>query len=215
MLNNTSAGTDYESACPNNQLNGSFELASPWRRIGAILINFVLWLLVSTPFLVAVITLAISRPVPNTDDSVTVIYNFYQPIMANILATMLLNVILLLWQWGWMGRYGQSIGKRVLGIKVVGLNGEKLGFNGIVLVREVSFYFLVLFSFSILNLVFSCISFMGFPLVAIILAQAAFIIYYLIPLICLVMLFIPKIQRRTLQDLLAKTIVIRVRKAAK
>ncbi|MDF7675696.1 RDD family protein [Neisseriaceae bacterium ESL0693] len=198
-----------DMALPATHENTGFCLASPWRRIAAVLINLIILSLTILPFSGAIINLLMSKAVPDPHvDSMNTIYNFYHPIIANIMTGSLLFIIVLIWQWVWMSRYGQSIGKRLLGIKVIGLDGQNPGFNGTVLVREVSFGFLVCLGFNVAFFVIYCINFVGLPLIASILAHLWVILFYCLPVICLIMLFINKIQRRTLQDLLAKTKVV-------
>lgn len=184
-------------------------LASPWRRIGAVLINLVIFGLVVFPFSFSSVNMFVSRPVPDPNiDSMTVVYDFYHPILSNFVYGSLLSLIILIWQWIWMGRYGQSIGKRLLGIRVVDLEGRNPGFNGTVLVREVSFCFLIYFGLFISLILIQIVNFLGLPLIGVILGNIYYIFCLCVPLICLVMLFFLKTQRRTLQDMLAKTKVV-------
>ncbi|WP_037586490.1 RDD family protein [Stenoxybacter acetivorans] len=139
-----------------------------------------------------------------------------------------------IWQIKWMSQYGQSIGKCIFGIKVIKLNGENPGFIRNVLLRECVFYLIILgfiFCIAMLNAdstaaglhlvrgLYSIPWFFGigilFFLVGIDPAASAAnfpVIYGLnnIPwLICLIMLYRTNTQRRTLQDYLGGTLVVK------
>ncbi|WP_353846589.1 hypothetical protein [Snodgrassella sp.] len=95
-------------------------------------------------------------------------------------------------------------------IKVIKTNGQKSGFIGTVLVREIVFNMLVgaVLLFIFLQPIWSFILPSFISQLAVI-----FIIHlriYIFELICLIMLFLKKSNRRTLQDYLANTIVINV-----
>ena len=101
-------------------------------------------------------------------------------------------VLLLAWgiyQAVLMSKTGQSLGKKLLGIKVVTLEGDNPGFVGTVLMREIVY--------NIILTVLGMIPFLG-VLISIGAAIAL-----------LVMIFLDGNNRRTLQDMLAKTLVVK------
>ena len=87
-----------------------------------------------------------------------------------------------------MSKTGQSLGKRIMKIKVVNEDGDNPGFAGTVAMREI-----------VPNLVLGVVGLIPF-LGAI--AQFGFWVA------CLVMLFLVDRDRRTLQDMIAKTYVV-------
>ena len=87
-----------------------------------------------------------------------------------------------------MSKTGQSFGKRIMKIKVVNEDGDNPGFAGTVAMREI-----------VPNLVLGVVGLIPF-LGAI--AQFGFWVA------CLVMLFLVDRDRRTLQDMIAKTYVV-------
>lgn len=97
----------------------------------------------------------------------------------------------LVWQTVWMGRYGQSVGKRIVGIRVIKTNGSDAGFLGVVVMREMVYGFAV-----------------GI-ITAVVEIAVGTDISLLPPLICLIMLFAAK-DRRTLQDWVADTVVVKL-----
>ena len=87
-----------------------------------------------------------------------------------------------------MSKTGQSLGKRIMKIKVVNEDGDNPGFAGTVAMREIVPYL-------VLGVV-GLIPFLGA------IAQFGFWVA------CLVMLFLVDRDRRTLQDMIAKTYVV-------
>lgn len=136
-----------------------FFMASAWKRMVAAAINFGL------AYLIWDITLYFFpvSDLPTINLAVLAAYGFLQILLMSV--------------------KGQSIGKRIMGIKVIDKNGSNPGFLGTVLAREVLFLGLLIF-FKIVG---------ALPY-----------------LICLVMLFVPKFKRRTLQDKLMGSVVVDV-----
>ena len=87
-----------------------------------------------------------------------------------------------------MSKTGQSLGKRIMKIKVVNEDGDNPGFAGTVAMREI-----------VPNLVLGVVGLIPFLGV---IAQFGFWVA------CLVMLFLVDRDRRTLQDMIAKTYVV-------
>lgn len=149
------------------------ELASPWQRITARTVDGLLFSFIGV--VAAVITAAAeNRSAANV-------------VMIVMLLAML---VLVVYQVVIMTRDGQSIGKKLMGIRVVNEDGENPGFVRYVLMREFGF-----------NLVFQLISVLPF---------IGPIILICVNLACVVMLFLEERDRRTLQDMVANTYVIKV-----
>ena len=102
-----------------------------------------------------------------------------------------------------MSRYGQSIGKRIMNIRVIKTNGTDAGFVGTVLLREVLF-----------NVVVGIISSILGVLVALVLnntgsgEMVSNLVQSALWITCFIMACDPKRDRRTLQDMLADTVVV-------
>ncbi|WP_037587513.1 RDD family protein [Stenoxybacter acetivorans] len=166
------------------------ELASPGQRLWAILLNGLCYMLVfflSLSFLAVVKTIS-----PNISEA-----------LFDLLVKSSLNIFSLLlgvWQIIWMSKYGQSIGKNIVGIKVIKLDGENPGFVGTVLMREGAYYLILGMIAYIIG------SLISTP------ETAGGTINNLAFFACAIMVFIKSNMRRTLQDYLAKTIVIKVPK---
>jgi uncharacterized RDD family membrane protein YckC len=104
-----------------------------------------------------------------------------------------------------MSKTGQSFGKRLMGIKVIGIDGQNPGFVGTVLLREGVFN--IINKIISVIVVFIFVHLFNFPEIA-----AEFLFTYLLPFICLIMLFRKSTNQRTHQDYLARTIVIKAEK---
>lgn len=95
-----------------------------------------------------------------------------------------------------MSRDGQSLGKKIMGIRVLKSDGSNPGFGGTVLIREVAWSFIV-----------------GIIVIAVMLAvneTGGNLISLLIAFINFIMLFSVKRDRRTLYDMLADTVVVQL-----
>ena len=164
------------------------ELASPWQRIAAYIINVVLY---SLCIFLAVL--------------LYVFHEGFQPEsmhindIALIICILILSIPFITAQWIMMSKTGQSFGKRLMKIKIIKLNGRNPGFVGTVLIREIVFYTIVgIFSYLLIKI---------FNLNQ---ESTKQICNYLITFVCFLMLFRTEANRRTFQDYLAKTIVIKV-----
>lgn len=181
------------------------ELASPAARIGAVMINHILF------FILLVFCVFAFVPTVQVTTPEAIVKSF----IGGSFFSVLLILGFVIWQAVWMSLRGQSIGKRIMGIKVVGLEGQNPGFVGTVLMREIVFCFIVFFIVFVIAFILGMASaFIGHPLTAkddgaTALFQLVNWLPGLICLICLIMLFRPKAMRRTIQDYLAKTIVIK------
>ena len=192
---------------PGNNDEMEVELAGPWARMGAYLINSLLSVVVMLPFIIAAWPLMVAEL---SGQSINADNINPGGIFISLAISMLLGLILLVWQIVWMVQRGQSIGKRLLGIKVIGLNGENPGFVGTVLLREVVYYLIVLVIIFILGAILGAVMAVGGALDAIEQYSYVFdLLGYIPTIICTIMLFRSQTLRRTLQDYLAKTLVVK------
>ena len=164
------------------------ELASPWQRIAAYIINVALYSICI--FLAALLY---------------VFHKGFQPESMHIndialnICILILSIPFITAQWIMMSKTGQSIGKRLMKIKVINLDGCNPGFVSTVFIREILFETIVSIFLYLLIKIFNLDP-----------GYTEKIFNYLIIFICLFMLFRTDTNRRTLQDYLAKTIVIKV-----
>ncbi|MCP1660305.1 RDD family protein [Neisseria perflava] len=179
-------------------------LASAGSRIAAALLNSLFNVLVYLPWLAALLlvgddyeTLAQGAGDTALDDS---------RVTGLLLGGSLLILVYGIAQIFYMSRDGQSLGKKIMGIRVLKSNGRNPGFLGTVLIREVVYSLLVV-------LVAVGISMLGMLLG---LGGAADmlgnLVSYATYIACLVMLFRTQSDRRTLQDMLADTVVVKLPK---
>ena len=110
-----------------------------------------------------------------------------------------------------MSKYGQSIGKRLMKIRVVTEDGDKAGFVRNVLLRELAYGAICM----VIMLGIGFLAELVFGTSDNVMATMAVngmveFISYIPTIICLVMLFLESRNRQTLQDLLAKTYVVQV-----
>lgn len=217
------------------------QLASPWRRIVAYSINCALYYLIlfigiqifnqsnklneyGNDYPLQVWFLSDFGDYKPINDLGNLIFldDIYNPtllliyIVVPILLFRLVQTIL-------MSKKGQSIGKLIMGIKVINYNGKKAGFARLVLVREVIFICLIskllynkFFSINYFKRIINEIFYTNF-------FSSSDLLYYKLYLklmncidpivvICVIMLFIARSNRRTLQDYFAGTIVVKATK---
>ncbi|WP_239373184.1 RDD family protein [Snodgrassella gandavensis] len=184
--------TDFLSSSSTNTLADDYEveLASPWMRIAAVLINgliFHLGMILGTLFFGLSAKMLHSVPAGK---------------ICLILATLVPLLMYFIGQSIMMSTKGQSFGKKLLRIKVIGIDGSNPGFIGTVLLRTtVPVAALITVDLS-LNLIF-------YQNIVIALAKPNTIALFFY-VICLFMLFRTATYRRTLEDYLATTIVIKI-----
>lgn len=179
------------------------EIAGPWPRIAAYIINTLLSILVAVPVIIDIVRLGI-------DENASGLAFIDLFTGAGMIATVVLSLGLLVWQLVWMSTRGQSVGKRIMGIRVVDMAGQNPGFVGTVLMREVVFQLIILVVTFVIGFVFGILLALAGAPDAIEQYDILFdIISYIPSLICLGMLFNKNSLRRTLQDYLAKTMVIK------
>lgn len=217
------------------------QLASPWRRIVAYSINCALYYLIlfigiqifnqsnklneyGNDYPLQVWFLSDFGDYKPINDLGNLIFldDIYNPtllliyIVVPILLFRLVQTIL-------MSKKGQSIGKLIMGIKVINYNGKKAGFARLVLAREVIFICLIsmllynkFFSINYFKRIINEIFYKNF-------FSSSDLLYYKlylklmncidpIVIICVIMLFIARSNRRTLQDYFAGTIVVKATK---
>lgn len=230
---------------------GLVELAPPWKRVTAYLINYAIYYFI---FYIALHVYNFqtdyesnhSQNIINpfelwffadyrTDKSIESIFSFlfmdnefeggvHQPlrIFLYIILPLLIYVV---FQFIQMSLTGQSVGKRLMKIKVIKKNGEKAGFFNVVLVREIFYTFITLILFTMLIIIDVPPNLMDFAknvgvylnfidkflnyLYRILCIFTEFSTLFLF--ICIIMLFIRKSDYRTLQDFLANTIVVKIK----
>ncbi|MCO6519835.1 MAG: RDD family protein [Snodgrassella sp.] len=171
------------------------ELASPWNRISAYIINNLLLTLVA---LIGCIPAFIFVKFFLQSESVDTI------VISSIIWISISLLVFAIFQFRQMSKTGQSFGKRLMGIKVIGIDGQNPGFVGTVLLREGVFN--IIDKIISVILVFIFVHLFNFPEIA------AEFLFNLLPFICLIMLFRKSTNQRTLQDYLARTIVIKAEK---
>lgn len=166
----------------NNEIE--VELAKPSARIIAYLINTII------TFCLAFISAFLVVAALNTEssDSGTITLGI----------ALLVLLVYTFVQCFFMSRDGQSIGKKIMGIKVIRSNGEKAGFVYNVLLREGAFNLILVIIGFIFAIAFSSENASNIPAV-------------IASLICLVMIFKAE-DSRTLQDKLADTLVVQLPK---
>lgn len=185
--------------------NGKLELASPADRLSAVVINHIIGYLIATPFYIYY-TISICKFLGSIDpdeadalDNIEQLVQFFLehfflnwlilPLTEIIIGfTFVTSIIYTIWQICWMTKYGQSIGKRLLKIRVIRTNGDNPGFIHNILIREIVYGFIASI-ISMMTLGFGTLIFLFIP--------------------CMV--FATSWHRRTLQDFLADTIVVKVK----
>ena len=220
--------------------NAKVELASPWQRIAAYMINITIYNLI----------LYIGMHVYNSrfeyeienrvgtdegkafelwflsdNDSTKPIYFLRQLIFADgpydsfyIFWYILCPIFLLfIWQAVQMSLTGQSIGKKIMKIRVISTSGQSSGFAIIVFNREIIFNIIATISLALFFLPIDQILIALRSTTIINILHAAklykfllFLPKFLFPFICFIMLFNKKNNHRTLQDYLAHTVVVKV-----
>ncbi|UOO90347.1 RDD family protein [Vitreoscilla massiliensis] len=182
-LNNVYQSTqvDYE-----DDGGEEMELATPGKRIAAYLINYLISLVAAVPLIIGFYQMYKSYVISAQAGASAP--DFSGASMGMIGLGSLLVLAYYIVQAVLMSKNGQSMGKRIMKIKVVDEDGDNPGFVKVVLMREV-----------VPNLVLAFVGMIPFlgPI-----AQIGFWVA------CLVMLFLVDRDRQTLQDMIAKTYVV-------
>ena len=191
------------------------ELADCWERIGAALLNNVFSTIAMIPMIVGFFVGFVDdnfwNNINNIDDMQTMLIMLIAQIMLNkfkplwFLVGLAIFLAYSIWQCVLMSTTGQSLGKKLLNLKVIKSDGSEAGFVGTVLLREVVYMIASVIAVGIVsNLLFMMLT----PDTSkeIILNN---LFSYVPTLICAVMLF-TSLDRRTLQDKIANTVVIKL-----
>ncbi|UOP04531.1 RDD family protein [Conchiformibius kuhniae] len=171
------------------------DLASPWARMGAVLLNTVFWFITILPMLVVLFQ---NFNIETNEFSP----QFMQQSGLAVAAWLLLPLAYGIWQLIQYSKHGQTLGKKIVGIRLIKEDGSNPGFVGAILLREVVYGIII----GVLGLVLT-------------LATGAKsdesvwgdVMNLLATLACVIMMFAAR-DRRTLQDMLAKTVVIKLPK---
>lgn len=173
-------------------------IASVWSRVAAYLLNYLFNVIIFLPYyyILYTETVAIAKQKNIAFTQELIISVSERADMTQMLGlTSIVYLIVGIVQLYYMSRYGQSLGKKIMRIRVLKSNGSNPGFLGTVLVREVAWGLIVL------AIVFA----------AYFVLKGNILIYsLLITLINFIMLFSVKRDRRTLYDMLADTVVVKL-----
>ena len=170
--------------------DGELELATPADRLCAITINQLLQYIIYLP--IYIYFLSETFDINDEEFDLNELTEFFLdwitlPLTLTIIClTIMALIIFTAWQINWMTKYGQSIGKRMLNIRVIRTNGDNPGFVRNVFLREIVY-----------------------QLIVVIIGTLTLGIGYFVFIVVPAMVFITKWQRRTLQDFLADTIVVK------
>jgi|GEM_PF-159908 hypothetical protein len=183
------------------------ELAGGWERIGAALLNNIFSTIAMIPmivgFFVGFVNIRDNGNWNNIDD-MQIMLNKFNPLW--FLVGLAIFLAYSIWQCVLMSTTGQSLGKKLLNLKVIKSDGSEAGFVGTVLLREVVYMVASAIAVGIVsNLLFMMLTLEDIYK-EIILNN---LFSYIPTLICAVMLFTSR-DRRTLQDKIANTVVIKL-----
>lgn len=170
------------------------ELASPWERIGAYMLNNVFNFIAMIPAIAGLIMGAAKANDQGLTEEALIAAMFGN---AWFWLGLLVYFAFGAWQIYLMSKYGQSLGKKLLNLRVIRTNGDDAGFVNVVLLREVVYQV----GLSVVAGIFGVMGDVGSILGS--LAQLG------VGIACLVMLFAHS-ERRTIQDLIADTVVIKL-----
>lgn len=178
------------------------DIATAGSRIAAYLLNVVFTVLVFVPlFYSVVLPLMEHWDEQNPEFLDQIAWN--GPLVAGSLLLLLVYAAAQMWL---MARDGQSFGKRIMKIRVLKSNGENPGFWGTVMLREILFNVIVSIASMIAGYLITLVV-QGSPETAELIGNA---LSQLLWVVCLVMLFNKTKNRRTLQDMLADTVVVKL-----
>lgn len=192
------------------------ELADGWERIGAALLNNIFSTIAMIPMIVGwfigFVNIRDNGNWNTVDDMQTMLIMLIAQIMLNkfnplwFLVGLAIFLAYSIWQCVLMSTTGQSLGKKLLNLKVIKSDGSEAGFVGTVLLREVVYMVASAIAVGIVsNLLFMMLTLEDIYK-EIILNN---LFSYIPTLICAVMLFTSR-DRRTLQDKIANTVVIKL-----
>lgn len=183
------------------------EIATPKSRIVAYLLNTLFTVLAFVPIFLAFIMLSVSA---NTE--MTAEENFAYLVGTTDWGNIWIGVGLLILlgytvvQCWMLSRHGQSIGKKIMKIRLLKNDGTNPGFWYAVMVREVGFN--VVLTLAVMVVAYLLVFMAGKDgFTADYIANSLSTVVWLV---CFSMLFNPAKNRRTLQDYFANTVVVRV-----
>ncbi|OSI14815.1 hypothetical protein BWD09_09670 [Neisseria dentiae] len=178
------------------------DIATAGSRIAAYLLNVVFTVLVFVPFFYSIVLPLMEHwDEQNPEFLDQIAWN--GPLVAGSLLLLLVYAAAQMWL---MARDGQSFGKRIMKIRVLKSNGENPGFWGTVMLREILFNVIVSIASMIAGYLITLVV-QGSPETAELIGNA---LSQLLWVVCLVMLFNKTKNRRTLQDMLADTVVVKL-----
>lgn len=178
------------------------DIATAGSRIAAYLLNVVFTVLVFVPLFYSVVLPLMEHwdeQNPETLDQIA----WNGPLVAGSLLLLLVYAAAQVWL---MARDGQSFGKRIMKIRVLKSNGDNPGLWGTVILREILFNVIVSIASMIAGYLITLVV-QGSPETAELIGNA---LSQLLWVVCLVMLFNKTKNRRTLQDMLADTVVVKL-----
>ena len=183
------------------------ELAGGWERIGAALLNNIFSTIAMIPmivgFFVGFVNIRDNGNWNNIDD-MQIMLNKFNPLW--FLVGLAIFLAYSIWQCVLMSTTGQSLGKKLLNLKVIKSDGSEAGFVGTVLLREVVYMVASAIAVGIVvNLLFMMLTLEDTSKEMILNNSFS----YIPTLICTVMLFTSR-DHRTLQDKIANTVVIKL-----
>lgn len=182
------------------------EIATPASRIIAYLLNTVFTVIAFVPCIAAFVMLLDGGDVPASEEEYA--YFIEAADWGNVwfssgLLVLAVYTVVQCWM---LSRSGQSLGKKIMKIRLLKNDGSNPGFWSAVMVREVGF-----------NIVLTLAAMVPAYLLAFMAGKDGFtadnitnLLSMIVWLVCLSMLFNPDKNRRTLQDYFANTVVVRV-----
>ena len=182
------------------------ELAGGWERIGAALLNNIFSTIAMIPIIVGFfVGLMNIKEGDNWNiDEMQILVDKFNPLW--FLVGLAIFLAYCIWQCVLMSTTGQSLGKKLLNLKVIKSDGSEAGFVGTVLLREVVYMVASAIAVGIVvNLLFMMLTLEDISKEVILNNSFS----YIPTLICTVMLFTSR-DRRTLQDKIANTVVIKL-----
>ena len=182
------------------------ELADGWERIGAALLNNIFSTIAMIPMIVGFfVGLMNIKDGDNWNiDEMQILVDKFSPLW--FLVGLAIFLAYSIWQCVLMSTTGQSLGKKLLNLKVIKSDGSEAGFVGAVLLREVVYMVASAIAVGIVvNLLFMMLTLEDTSKEMILNNSFS----YIPTLICTVMLFTSR-DRRTLQDKIANTVVIKL-----
>ena len=172
------------------------------RRFVAYLINGFLTLLLIVPATIGAVLRVLKYTGQGEIKELSVLSQYAEMQYLFDITLIILPIYALLQIW-MMSRHGQSIGKRLMNIRVIKTNGTDAGFMGTVLLREVLF-----------NIILGIVGSIVGMLVALLFGNQSSgeivsnLVQSALWITCFVMACDTKRDRRTLQDTLASTVVL-------